>query len=402
MSEKTKRLYFENAYQTEFEAQVVEKLHREDQLVLILNQTCFYPESGGQPSDKGLINEVDVLQVREEEDKILHFLKSDVIEDRIQGKIDWVTRFDHMQQHSGQHILSQSFSELIGAETLSFHLGEKASSLEMNLRKISDETVREVERRANEIVFQDREIKSQFIREEEVHTVPLRRPPKKSGVIRVIEVADYDHSACGGTHVRRTGEIGLIKILKWEKIRENIRFEFLCGRRALEDYIQKNRILREVSNKLTAHERDIQSSVEKLFSDLKFQKKRNQSLKKIISGYEAQEIIRKSGQRIITEVFTEKTSEELKILALNIIKRGDYIVFFGLEEKGRVHLVFACSESFDIDLRQVIPLVSPLIKGKGGGSPSLIQLAGEDVKNLHLALEKANHWGQAIIGVRPS
>ncbi|GAH44716.1 unnamed protein product, partial [marine sediment metagenome] len=254
MKEGTKRLYLESPYKVEFEAQVVEKMIWEQKPALILDQTCFYPESGGQPCDKGMINEVEVLKVLEDEARIIHLLAEDISSDKVTGKIEWQTRFDHMQQHSGQHILSQSFHEFLGAETLSFHLGEAISSVEMDLRKISEEEVENVERRANEIVFQDREIKCYFIPEEKIESVPLRRPPKKKGLIRVVEVSDFDFSACGGTHVRRAGEIGLIKILKLERIRNNIRFEFICGKRTLEDYLWKNRILRELSTRFTVNE----------------------------------------------------------------------------------------------------------------------------------------------------
>lgn len=392
IEQETKRLYFENPYQVEFEAQVVEKVILEQKPALILDQTCFYPESGGQPYDKGLINEIKVSKVLEDEGRVVHLLEEDISSDKVTGKIDWQTRFDHMQQHSGQHILSQSFYELLRAETLSFHLGEAFSAVEIDLRKISEEEVENVERRANEIVFQDREIKSYFIPEEKIKNIPLRKPPKKKGLIRVVEVSDFDFSACGGTHVRKAGEIGLIKIIKWERIRNNIRFEFVCGKRTLEDYVWKNRILRELSNRFTVQEREILSSVEKIFSDLKSQKKKNKKMQEKIAQYEAQEIIQKAKERIIKEVFTDKTPEEVRFLALNIIRKGDFIVLFGLKGERRGHLVLACSESLNIDMRELVPLVSSLIKGRGGGSSSLVEIAGEAHENLELALTKAYEY----------
>ena len=269
MSKKTERLYLDDPYRIEFEARIVEKEGRKEGVAVILDQTCFYPESGGQPNDRGWIDGVDVVKVFEEGDRIVHVLDRDIEAESIQGKIDWKTRFDHMQQHSGQHILSQSFDEILQAGTLAFHLGEAASTLEMDLQKVSDEKVERVELRANEIVFEDREVKIHSLSEDEVGGLPLRRPPKKKGIIRVVEISDYDFSACGGTHVRRTGEVGLIKILKWEKIRGNIRFEFVCGTRAVQDYMAKNRILRELSNRLTVHDREVLSSVDRLYADLK-------------------------------------------------------------------------------------------------------------------------------------
>jgi len=389
MKEETKRLYLESPYKVEFEAQVVEKVIWEQKPALILDQTCFYPESGGQPCDKGMINEVEVLKVLEDEARIIHLLAEDISSAKVTGKIEWQTRFDHMQQHSGQHILSQSFHELLSAETLSFHLGEAISSVEMDLRKISEEEVEKVERRANEIVFEDREIKCYFIPEEKIESVPLRRPPKKKGLIRVVEVSDFDFSACGGTHVRRAGEIGLIKILKLEKIRNNIRFEFICGKRTLEDYLRKNRILRELSTRFTVNEGEILNTVEKLSSDLKSQKRKGKKMQEKIARYEAQEIIQETKERIIKELFVDKTPEEVRFLVLNIIRKGDFVVLFGLKGEERGHLILGCSENINIDMREIVPLVSPLIKGKGGGRSSLVEIAGEEIENLEQALERA-------------
>lgn len=388
-SEGTKRLYFENPYQIEFKACVVERLSWREKPAVVLDQTCFYPESGGQPSDRGTLNGIEVLGVLEEDSKILHLLEDDISAGEVKGKIDWQTRFDFMQQHAGQHILSQSFHELYQAETLSFHLGEVTSTVEIDLRKVAEEEVERVETRANDIVFQDREIKSYFIPEEKISSIPLRKPPKKKGLIRVVEVSDFDYSACGGTHPSKTGEVGLIKILKWEKIRNNVKFEFVCGQRASKDYAWKNRDLRELSNMFTVSEREVLTSVEKLQSDLKSQRKKTRKMQERVSQYEAQEIIRNTEGRIIKDVFTGRTPDEVRCLALDIIKKGDFIVLYALREGERGHLVFACSENLKCDMRELVPLVSPLIKGKGGGNPSLVQIGAEEAENLELALDKA-------------
>ena len=398
MKQETKRLYLEDPYQIEFEAHVVEKVIWEKKPALVLDQTCFYPESGGQPCDKGVINGIEIIKVLEDEARIIHLLAGGISSDKVTGKVEWETRFDHMQQHSGQHILSQSFHELLGAETLAFHLGEAFSTLEMDLRKISEEEIENIEERANEIVYENREIKCYFIPEEEIESVPLRRPPKKKGLIRVVEVSDFDFSACGGTHVRRSGEIGLIKILRLERIRNNIRFEFICGRRALEDYLRKSRIVRELSARFTVNEGEILNTVEKLSSDLKSQRRGGKKLQEKIARYEAQEIIQEEKEKIIKEVFVDKTPEEARFLVLNIIRKGDFVVLFGLKGEERGHLILACSDSINIDLREIVPIVSPLIKGKGGGRPSLVEVAGEEKENLEQALEKAFEFIKKMMG----
>ena len=386
---ETKRLYFEDPYKVEFEAIVLGKLIHEGKPALVLEQTCFYPESGGQPADRGTIEGIEVENVLEEGSEILHLLKEDLLKDRVRGKIDWQVRFDHMQQHSGQHILSQSFYELLGGETLSFHLGKESSNVEIGLEKVSEDEVERVERRANEIIFEDREIKSYFVPQERINQIPLRKPPKKEGMIRVIEVSGFDYSACGGTHCRRAGEIGLLKITKWERIRDNLRFGFLCGERALKDYAWKNKILRELSTRLTVHEKDISSSMEKLFEELKSLKKRTRKLQERMAFYEAQEVIKNSKGKVIKEIFKERTPEEAKLLALNITRQGDFVVLYGLEIGSRGHLIFACSRNLPFDMRELIPIVSSLMRGKGGGSESLVEISTEEKANLELALSKA-------------
>jgi alanyl-tRNA synthetase len=301
----TRRLYFEDAYQKEFEAAVVESLELDGKPAVVLDQTCFYPESGGQPADSGTLDGARVSDVREEGERLIHVLDRKIIAPRVKGAIDWKRRFDHMQQHSGQHILSQSFIEILDGETRSFHLGELSSTLEIGLKEIALGELDRVEARANEVVFEDREIKTYFVPGDKISTVPLRRPPQKEGLIRVVEVEGFDYSACGGTHCRRTGEVGLIKVAGWERIRGNLRFEFRCGRRVLEDYDRKNRTLAVLSQKLSVHERDIPNSADKLLRENKESRKTLRKLRERLASYEAREIIERAGGRVIKNVWRE-------------------------------------------------------------------------------------------------
>lgn len=387
--EETKRLYFGNPYLRDFSARIVKRGAQEGRPVLVLDQTCFYPESGGQPSDKGTLSGVNVLQVFEAEGKIFHVVESDILSEEVIGNIDWTTRFDHMQQHAGQHVLSQSFFELYKAETLSFHLGEEVSTLEMDLRNLTEDQAAKIEERANAVVYEDREIKSYFVTEEQVEEIPLRRPPKKHGLIRVVEVAGFDYSACGGTHPYRTGEIGPVKILKWDRIRDNIRFEFVCGKRAMKDYALKHSLLREMALRFTVIESEVPASVEKISTELKDQKKRMKKIQDRLMQFEAQEMIQKAEGRIIKETSTERTVEETRHLALNIINSGEFIVLFGSMVEGRGHLVLAASASLGFDTRELIPIVSPLVEGKGGGSPSLVEIFAPETSNIEKALDHA-------------
>ncbi|MFC2165178.1 DHHA1 domain-containing protein [Acidobacteriota bacterium] len=396
MTETTKRLYYNNPYQVEFEAMVIGRELHQDRPALILDQTCFYPESGGQPADRGSINGVEVVDVVEDQDEILHVLRDEVVADKVRGIIDWKTRFDHMQQHSGQHILSQCFHALFDAKTVSFHLGKSASTVEIEMKDITENEVEKVESLANEVVFQNEEICTYITPKEMVKTVPLRKPSQKDGNIRVVQISDFDYSACGGTHPQKTGEIGLIKIIKWDRIRGNLRFEFVCGQRALSDYSLRNRILREVAIRFTVGEGNVMTSIDRLFAEHKDLKKKYRKLQDDLIRYEALEIIQKADTKIIVQTYTDKSPDQLRNLSLNIIRSGEYVTLFGTKLEGRVHLILACSESLGIDMRELIPLVSPLIEGKGGGRSTLIELAGTKSENLQAALDKAAQ----TIGVR--
>jgi alanyl-tRNA synthetase len=389
MGKATKRLYFEDAYQIEFESKVLAREVHEGQPVLVLGQTCFYPDSGGQPSDRGTLSGIRVVQLIEREKEILHVLEQELASESVRGKVDWDTRFDHMQQHAGQHVLSQSFLELFEGGTRSFHLGNKSSTLEIDIPQVSEQDIEKVERLANRIVFENREIKSYFVPEDRIKDVPLRRPPQKTGEIRVVEISGFDYSACGGTHPHSTGEIGLIKILKWERIRNNIRFEFICGKRALGDYTAKHRILSQLAAQFSVSEEDVWVSIQRLSSELKQQKSRSKKLQDKVAAMEAETVIQNTEEGIIKNEFSDRSLEEVRKLALSIIRTSGFVVLFGLKLESRAHVIMARSEDLDIDLRELLPVVSSKINGKGGGKPSLVEIAGDNPSGLSKSLDQA-------------
>jgi alanyl-tRNA synthetase len=385
----TVRLYFDDPTTAEFEAKIVRRENRDGRPALVLDRTAFYPESGGQPADRGTINGVRVIDVQEDGEDILHFVERDVPGESVQGKVDWPLRFDRMQQHSGQHILSQAFIEVLKAETRSFHLGDEVSTLEIGLAKADEADLERVERRANAVVFEDREVKTYFVPEDKIAEVPLRRPPKKEGTIRVVEISGFDYSACGGTHVRRTGEVGLIKVTRWEKVRGNLRFDFLCGGRALTDYGLKNRSLRRVSGLFSVSDKDAAASVEKTLADLKAQKKTARIMQETLAKYEARDIIANEPGPLIRRVFEDKTPEEVKLLALSVVRQAARVVLFAAKARPQSHIIVARSDDLSMDLRQLTPVILPIVSGKGGGGASLIEIVTEDPSKLDEALLKA-------------
>jgi alanyl-tRNA synthetase len=389
---ETRRLYYEDAYLKEFEAEVEERREHEGRPSIVLDRTAFYPESGGQPWDAGSLGGAAVVKVLDVDGVILHVLDGEVPPGQVHGRIEWPARFDHMQQHTGQHVLSQAFWELLKGETLSFHMGSEISTLEIGLRAAADADLDRVEERANAVVWEDREVKTYFVAEERIGEVPLRRPPKKQGLLRVVEVDGFDYSACGGTHVRRTGEIGAIKIVGAEKIRGNLRFDFLCGARALRDHRIKDRTVRKLAGTFSCPAAVVGTQVERLSAEAKVLKKRARRLEERLAAFEAGEVVRSAAGRLIAGVLEDKTPDEARFLALNIIRSGEFAVVYGAAAGDQGHLIVARSESLKADLRGLVPVVGAVLPVKGGGGPSLIELVTADKARLKEAVDAAAAW----------
>ncbi len=388
----TKRLFFDDVGILEFEARVVERRLVEGKPAVILDRTAFYAESGGQPWDLGTIGGVPVLKVVEDGEFLVHVLDRPLAADDVRGAVDRTRRLDHMQQHTGQHLLSQAFLEILNGETRSFHMGETSSTLEIGIASAPEEALDRVERRANGVVFQDRPVKTYFVEPERIAEVPLRRPPKVSGTIRVVEIEDFDFSACGGTHVRRTGEIGLIKIVGFEKIRGQLRFTFLCGGRALADFQRKNRVVRELVGKFNAPDRDVPAAVDKLTGELKAARKALRAADERAAALEAGILAARARGPIIAAVFPERTPEAVRALALGLIRAGEFVVLLACRSESRSHLILARSESLAVDLRALVPVLGPIVQGKGGGSPALVEIAGDLGADLDAALARAEEF----------
>ncbi len=394
----TEKLYFEDSYLKEFTARVIGREMVDGHPVVILDRTAFYPESGGQPHDLGWLNGVPVIRVEEEEDVVLHFLEEELISGEVKGLINWTRRFDHMQQHTGQHILSQSFYEIVKGETLSFHLGQDESSVEIGIPAIQDKTLGEVEELANRMVFSDLEVRSYFVPQEKLATIPLRKPPKKSGLIRVVEVDGFDYSACGGTHCRRTGEVGLIKVIRQEKIRGNVRFYFVCGFRALREFEKRRAWLQNTARLFSAEEAEVFNCAEKTLTELKNLKKSQRKLEERVSRYEAREILHNNRERIISGVFPEKSPEEIKFLALNLVHQAEVVVVFGAFREPYLHLVIASSDRLQFDVREVIRVLQQEVNIKGGGSPTLVELVSPEKEKSAKIIELAvNHLKNRLV-----
>jgi alanyl-tRNA synthetase len=231
--------------------------------------------------------------------------------------------------------------------------------------------------------------------EEKIREVPLRRPPKKQGLLRVVEVDGFDYSACGGTHCRRTGEVGMIKLTGIEKIRGNLRFEFRCGGRALRDHRGKDRTVRKLAGAFSCSDGDVAAQVEKLVADTKTLKKRARRLEERLAAFEAGEVIRAASGPLIAGVLEDKTPDEARFLALNIVKSGEFAVVYGVRGESQGHLIVVRSDSLPVDLRKLVPVIGSILPCKGGGGPSLVELVTPEKARLQETVDAAVGWLRA-------
>lgn len=405
----TERLYYEDSYLKEFKAKVLKKIKIDNRPAVVLDETAFYPTSGGQPYDKGVIQDVPVVEVVEDNDEIIHILKEELnekINSRVLGKIDWNRRFDHMQQHSGQHILSAAFEKLWNADTVSFYLGDEICTLDIMKDNIISEEVKEAEILSNNIVLENKPIKVYFVDQERANELNLRKIPPQKEDIRIVEIKDFDICACCGTHCGTTGEVGLIKILKWEKRGVKIRLDFICGKRSLKDYYWKNELIKNISNKLTIKDTELGETVERMLEERKETRKELKEIKEKLQEYEAKRLIdessiRDDGIRIINKVFEEKNFQEVRGLVQNIINLDNSVVVLaGIKNKGEgegAKILFACSRVLEYDMNGLIREAGKFIEGRGGGAPNFAQAGGKKVEGIEDALNFASEHFQEFI-----
>ncbi len=372
------RLYYVDPYLARFEARVVERLTWEGRPAVVLDRTAFYPTSGGQPADRGTLSDVPVVDVvvREEDGAILHLLAAENVPDRVIGEIDWDRRFDHMQQHTGQHLLSAACERLLDAETVSFHLGAEVSTIDLNRSRISLEAMEGVEDLVNRVIWEDRPVTSRFVRPDEVADLPLRRPPQVEGPIRLVEVADFDLNPCGGTHVARTGEIGLLKVLRLDYRGAETRVEFVCGGRALRDYRRKNRTVHRLSAALTVGQDELTEAVARLQESLKATRRQLRAAREQLLEVLAERLLRSAPPgppRVVRAVLEGYEPAELRALAQRMIAAADTVVLLaGVTD--RTHLCVARSEGMEeVDAAALLRSACDLLGGKGGGRPHFAQ-----------------------------
>jgi len=385
----TERLYYADSYQCQFEAIVTETLSWRGQPAIVLSRSAFYPTSGGQPHDTGRLQGMFVLDVveRETDKAVIHVLEQELpgsvyleTDSKIvTGQVDWPRRFDHMQQHTGQHIISQAAQQLLEAATVGFHLGEETSTVDLDRAPLDTAQLDQLEIKANHIILENRPVVTRFVSRDELANLPLRKPPQTSGPIRIVEIKNFDWSPCGGTHVRATSEVGLIKIVRAERRGNETRLEFLCGHRALADYRIKNRLLLGLASRFSVGYWQLDEAIERLEEEARAQRKAAQTAQDRLLDLEAQQLASQAkalGKPLLVScAFSNRTLEDVKSLALKLAADHSCVALLGLAgDKG--HLVFAAPPDSAHDLRPALRQACAVIGGSGGGRPHLAQGGG--------------------------
>lgn len=387
----TRKLFHDDSYKTKFQAKIIDIQYKKNTIVLILDQTYFYPNAGGQLCDKGNIAGYSVIDIQELNGSIIHYLDCNTNFDigmTVTAEIDWKIRFDHMQQHTGQHILSRVLNDFWKKETLSFHMGEEICTIDIPYTPLEEDKIKKIEDMANAVIYANKSI-YQYYRHEDNNNIPdeiRKKELKLNEKLRIVEIDKFDINACGGTHCRNTGQVAVIKITGWERRKDKSRITFLCGNRALIDYQKKHHIIKNLSSFFTTGIDYLEEKVTKISEEKKELDKAYNYLEKKLIQFEANLLKTtnnkdKKGYHIIKKIFSEKTIQQLRELALVLINEKDYIVIIG-SEKSKPILCLACSENIALHMGDLLKELINEKNGKGGGSKYIAMAKIKDSGNL--------------------
>jgi alanyl-tRNA synthetase len=450
----TERLYYTDSHLIEFGATVTDKTDRVSGWTAVtLDRTAFYPTGGGQPSDTGTIDGTRVLEcIDDEENGVLHVIQGRApdVGATVKGRVDWARRLDHMQQHTGQHILSQALVTLFNAPTRSFRVLENWCEIDVELTNPTNELIERAVELANNVIWEDREITIRTVTSEEAAELPLRKEPARAGELRLIEIQGFDLTPCGGTHAYRTGEVGMIAVRTWERAKGLTRIEFVAGTRALADYRRANKTARAVAALFSAGRDHAAKLSARMLEENKELHRRVRALEEIAARVEAEELLAEAsanaadasahvagasadaadasanaadasanvagasdnaadgsahvagasanavqnrliapGIRVIARILPDRDAESLKHLAQALIAHPKTIALLGSSDKDSARLVFARSDDAPGDMNALMREACAKLDGRGGGKPDLAQGGGKNVARLEEAIALA-------------
>lgn len=383
------KLFYIDSYIKNFTAEIEEVKEVDDKFHVLLNKTAFFPGGGGQYCDLGIIDNINVLDVYEENDKIYHVLekKPNRIH-KVKCEIDWDRREYGMQHHFGQHIISACFNNEYKAKTVGFHLGKDFSTVDIEGFFKEEEDILKIEKMCNEIIRENITVEFLNITKKEAKKLKIKEDLSKLGDnIRVVKIDDIDMNLCCGVHMKNTLDLRVIKIKKFEKYKKATRIEFLCGTKAIEEMLKRENYLNKICKLLSSNEEDAYKSIENLNNKLNEVNKENRRLEEIISNYEVKEMIESAekinNMNVIVKVYENKTMNYMNKIVNKIIEKENNIGLFALKNDDRLNLLFACSKNLEkMDMNILLKDSIKLIDGKGGGSKVLAQGGGKNNSNL--------------------
>ena len=399
----TERLYYHDSFLHEFDGEVVEVIPpsaSQSRTGVVLDRTAFYPTSGGQVHDTGTLNTLEDARLRVSEvadmqdGRVVHYLEAERPPQkgsRVHGVIDAVRRRDHMQQHSGQHVLSAAFVRLFNMNTVSFHMGEDYCSIDLDTVALTQEQVVAAEKLANQIVTQNRPVHIRFATQEEATGLGLRKvPPVERDKLRLIDIQDFDLTACGGTHVEGTGQIGCILLRKTDKVRQGWRVEFVCGDRAIKTARRDYTVLAETAGLFSAGLWELPAHVRKLLEDVRAARKQQERLLENIAELYARQLLgeteEKDGRKLVMRVFPDRDVPFIKLVAQKLVRFESRVVALLATTSGQQSLVFAQSAGQPFDMSVLMKEVLAEAGGRGGGSKDLAQGGVPETANLDALL----------------
>ncbi len=431
----TERLYYNDSHLIAFDARVISLNERDDGAIAVtLDRTAFYPTGGGQPNDTGILGEARVIDcIDAEEAGVLHVIQGRAPEvgDTVQGRIDWLRRLDHIQQHTGQHILSAAFVKLFDAPTRSFRVLEHECEIDVALDDATDERIEHAVDLANQIIWQNCAVQIRHVTSAEAANLPLRKEPAREDELRLIQIDDFDLTPCGGTHAKSTGEVGVIAARSWERAKGLTRIQFLAGIRVLADYRKANKTTRDVAAMFSAGREDSPTLVARLLEENKKLLRRSSDLEEVACRFEAEELLMQETSRlaagnrplepdpkrvsptpgapagqpgwgalteglpgeasplVIARVFDDRDADSLKHLALALIAHSKTVALLGSRDGDAARLVFARSSDAGGDMNTLMREACSKIEGRGGGKPDIAQGGGKNVASLDKAIQAA-------------
>ena len=375
----TDRIYYTEPARRSFQGTVTRTGEHDGKPTVVLDRTAFYPTSGGQPFDTGRLGTVSVIETLDEDDDVVHVVDAPMsIGDAVQGEIDWTRRFDHMQQHTGQHVLSAAFDRLFENRTTSFHMGTEASTIDL-AREVAPSDLERAVEEANRVIWEDREVSIRFVSADEAARLPLRKEPVREGTLRLIEIKDFDLSACGGTHVHRTGAIGMIAATNVERFRGGARVTFVCGARALRSFRQYRDAVTGAVRVLSVLPHELPNAIERAQLESKDLRKTVSRLQGTLAVHEASTLLEGAtlagDVRIVVQALEGWDAPGLKAIAATLVSQKDVAVCL-LSASDPVAAVVARSQNVAVDAAKTLRALLDRFGGRGGGRPDLAQGAG--------------------------